>query len=98
MKAVFRVPLIISWKGKVAAGTENNTPVTSVDYHPTILGAVGLKPNDREIDGQSLIPTITGMGSLEREAIYWHFPHYRGRDVTPLLNRASGRSQVVEMA
>jgi hypothetical protein len=38
-------------------------------------------PDDRPIDGESLMPLLTQKGSLNRDAIYWHFPHYRGEVV-----------------
>jgi len=35
-------------------------------------------PDDRSIDGLSLLFLLTQKGSLERDDIFWHFPHYRG--------------------
>jgi len=77
-----REPLIVRWPRVVKAGTTCGEPVTSVDYFPTICEMTGLKqPSDREIDGESILPLLTQKGSLQRDAIYWHFPHYRGRIV-----------------
>jgi uncharacterized sulfatase len=28
------------------------------------------------LDGQSLLPLLEGSGSLKREALFWHYPHY----------------------
>jgi len=79
-----RVPLIIRWTGVVDAGTVCSVPVTSVDYFPTLCESAGLSlPVDRAIDGESIIPLLKQTGSLKRDAIFWHFPHYRGRDVVP---------------
>jgi arylsulfatase A len=73
-----RVPLIIRWPGVVRPGSMCTVPVTSVDYFPTVLRAAGLDlPADRAIDGENLLPLLTETGTLERDAIYWHFPHYR---------------------
>ena len=47
---------------------------------PTILTATGATaPHGRELDGVSLIEHLKSGGSksLGRDAIYWHFPHYR---------------------
>jgi len=78
-----RVPLIVRWPGKIAPGSVCDTPVASVDFLPTISETVKISlPEGREIDGMSLIPLLTRKGSLERDSIYWHFPHYRG-DVVP---------------
>ena len=74
-----RVPVIIRWPDVVKPGSVSHEPVISVDYFPTICGAAGMKlPAGRTIDGESLLPLLTGTGKLKREAIFWHFPHYRG--------------------
>ncbi len=74
-----RVPLIVRWPGVVEAGSICHVPVTSVDYFPTILEIAGVElPRDRTIDGVSLTPVLKQTGRLDRDALYWHFPHYRG--------------------
>jgi uncharacterized sulfatase len=70
-----REPLIIRWPGKVAAGSVCHTPVSSVDFVPTMLELAGLEPPG-DLDGTSLVPLLTGEGKLDRDAIYWHYPHY----------------------
>ena len=55
-------------------------PVTSVDYLPTIAEMAGIQlPDGVDIDGYSLVNHLKSSGrqSIERDAIYWHFPHYR---------------------
>jgi len=79
-----RVPSIVRLPGTIDAGSVSETPVSSVDYFPTICESAGLKlPNDRVIDGVNLMPLLKQTGSLKRDDLYWHFPHYRGRDVVP---------------
>jgi arylsulfatase A len=39
-----RVPLIIRWPGEVKAGATCSTPVSSVDFYPTILELAGAQP------------------------------------------------------
>ncbi len=73
-----RVPWIIKWPGVTQPGSTCDVPVISVDIFPTIVRAAGLKlPSDRVIDGCDLKPILAGGDSLDRQAIYWHFPHYR---------------------
>ena len=75
-----RVPLIVRWPGVVNSGTVSNEPVSSVDYLPTIAEAVGCDvPDEIDVDGTSLLKVLKSDGRqlLERDAIYWHFPHYR---------------------
>lgn len=71
-----RVPLLIRWPGVGRAGV-CDTPVISTDFFPTILEMTGISPaRHSESDGVSLVPLLAGAGQLQREAIYWHFPHY----------------------
>jgi arylsulfatase A len=81
-----REPLIVRWPGVVRPGSTSDEPVTSVDYFPTFCEAAGVPlPTDREIDGVSLVEHLRSGGrqTLDREALFWHFPHYRGSDVVP---------------
>lgn len=71
-----RVPLIIRWPGVSKANEVNNTPVVSMDLTATILDAAGAAANDGEaLDGESL-RAVLGGGSLERDALFWHYPHW----------------------
>ena len=77
-----RVPLIVRWPAVAEPGSTCDVPVTSVDYFPTVVAATGRKlKSARRIDGESLMPLLTRRGALTRDAIFWHFPHYRGRVV-----------------
>ena len=79
-----RVPLIVRWPGHVKSGSVCGEVATSVDFLPTLCEAARVKPPaDRPIDGVSLMRVVQQQGRLGREAIYWHFPHYRGADVVP---------------
>ncbi|CAN5910274.1 sulfatase [soil metagenome] len=74
-----RVPMIVRWPGRVEPGSMSAEPVTSVDFYPTFLDAAGAGPDvsrQEPLDGESLLPILTGSGTLERPAIYWHYPHY----------------------
>ena len=73
-----RVPMIVKLPGRVKAKLEVDTPVISMDVYPTILELAGLPLLPKQhVDGVSLKPLLTGeKSSLEREAIYFHYPHY----------------------
>ncbi|MEM8953690.1 MAG: sulfatase [Verrucomicrobiota bacterium] len=75
-----RVPFLVRWPGVIPAGKVSNTPVSSIDLFPTILEATSVSlPDDREIDGLSLLPHLTSGTSspVNRDELVWHFPHYR---------------------
>jgi arylsulfatase A-like enzyme len=79
-----RVPLIVRWPGKTAPGSRCDVPVIGVDLFPTIRDMAGATPPEQPLDGESLVPLLTRTGSLQREALFWHFPAYleayRGMD------------------
>jgi len=84
-----REPLIVRWPRVVKPGTTCDVPVTSVDYFPTVCEAAGVPlPKDRPIDGESIMPLLAQTGTLKRDAIFWHFPHYRGGIVPYSIIRA----------
>ncbi len=74
-----RVPLIIRWPKKIAAGSVCAEPVISIDFFPTFLEAAAAQPDPGyDLDGVSFLPLLTsaGQAKLNREALYWHFPGY----------------------
>ncbi len=79
-----REPLIAYWKNKVPAGSTCEVPVTSPDFYPTWLEIAGapLIP-EQHSDGVSILPLLQGSSNIERDAIYWHYPHYGNQGGTP---------------
>jgi len=73
-----REPLLIRWPGVTEAGTVCGEPVIGTDLYPTFLEATGIEPPaDYTLDGESLVPLLkNASASLDREAIFWHFPCY----------------------
>ncbi len=91
-----RVPLIVRWPGVVKPGSVSAEPVTSVDYFPTILAAAHIKLHEGPtIDGENLMPVLKQTGGLKRDAIYWHFPHYRG-GIMPYSIIRQGRWKLIK--
>jgi Arylsulfatase A and related enzymes len=72
------VPLIVYWPGVTKAGSVSDTPVISMDLYPTLLEMAGVKhiANKTE-DGASLVPLLRQSGKLQRDALFWHYPHYQ---------------------
>ena len=72
-----RVPLIVRWPGRAKKGSLCKTPVIGIDFYPTILEMAGVpEPQGHILDGVSIVPVLKGGKSLERQAIFWHFPAY----------------------
>ncbi|MGI9429355.1 MAG: sulfatase/phosphatase domain-containing protein, partial [Bythopirellula sp.] len=78
-----RTPLLIHWPGHSKAGMSSSTPVTSMDFYPTLLEMAGLPQKPQQhVDGVSIAPLFERK-TLERETLYWHFPHYQGEGAYP---------------
>ncbi|MDG1510773.1 MAG: sulfatase [Mariniblastus sp.] len=72
-----RVPAIVKWAGKIKPASVSQTPIISMDFHATILDAVGIEPDpSNHPDGDSLVGLFTGKSPLNRDAIYFHYPNY----------------------
>jgi arylsulfatase A len=71
-----RVPLIVKWPGKIKPGTICKEMVHSFDLFSTFVEiGGGIVPEKQKTDGLSLVPLLTQeKKSLERQALYWHFP------------------------
>lgn len=71
-----RVPLIIRWLNNTASNVSSSELVNSYDLFSTFVDLGGGKvPFTQKSDGISLVPIIRGKSmSLNREALYWHFP------------------------
>ncbi|MAB79170.1 MAG: hypothetical protein CMJ89_07425 [Planctomycetes bacterium] len=70
-----RVPTIVSWPGVIEAGTRCDVPIITTDFYPTFLALAGLPRGDQILDGVDITPLLEGKTSLERDALYFHFPH-----------------------
>lgn len=66
-----RIPMVVYWKGKVAAGTRLNTPVVAEDLYPTILEMAGIDDYEtvQEIDGKSIVRLLTDGSAAVRQAM-----------------------------
>ena len=71
-----RIPLIMRWPGKIAAGSNSNFPVTHMDFYPTIRSIIKAEARPGQVlDGQDLSPIFSQQAMNERP-LFWHFPIY----------------------
>lgn len=72
-----REPMFTWWPGKIKAGTLSDIQVTNLDFFPTFMEVAGIeKPTDKILDGQSILPILTGKGNWPERPLFWHFPIY----------------------
>lgn len=91
-----RVPLVVRWPGVVAPGTTSGEPVSSIDFFPTLTEAAGAPAAETPIDGISLMPLLSGAGALDRDALFWHYPHYHSAGAGPSGAIREGSYKLIE--
>lgn len=70
-----RVPLLLRWPARLAAGMRYDLPVSSMDLFATAaVAADATLPRDRVLDGVDLMPYLAGERSEEpHDALFWHW-------------------------
>ena len=48
------------------------------------------------MDGESFVSLLRGQNKLERDAIYWHYPHYGNQGGTPCSSIRMGDYKLIE--
>lgn len=90
-----RVPLIIKYPGKSRHGELIRTPVSSIDYFPTITEIAGISTGYEEIDGVSILSLLESDNMKERP-LFWHYPHYSNQGVEPGSAVRMGRFKLID--
>lgn len=92
-----REPMMIRWPGATKPGTVCDLPVSSVDFFPTILEMAGARADPKwSVDGLSIVPVLRQTGSLHRDALYWHYPHYSNQGGVPSGAIRAGDYKLIE--
>lgn len=73
-----RVPCIVHWPGKIKENSVSGVVNSSIDLFPTILDMLEINyhPNEKPIDGKSLVPVLLGKKPIKRNGVFIDFPHY----------------------
>ncbi len=71
-----RVPLIVSWPGKINTGSRTSAMVGSIDLLPTLADLVSIPSIPEKIDGKSFKSVLLKGNKNFRDELYWHYPHY----------------------
>ncbi|MDQ1257607.1 MAG: hypothetical protein QG656_2213, partial [Candidatus Hydrogenedentes bacterium] len=79
-----REPMIVKWPGVTPPGSVCDSVAISIDFYPTMLDMAGIAPpSGHALEGVSLVPLLRQTGGIERDAIYWHYPHYGNQGGSP---------------
>jgi alkaline phosphatase len=94
-----RVPLIVRGPG-VAQDAVCDEPAMTVDLFPTVAEWAGVAlPEDAKtsLDGVSLAAVLPNPeGTVRREALYWHYPHYHPGGDGPYSAVRAGDWKLIE--
>jgi arylsulfatase A len=91
-----KVPMAIKWPGVIKKGSKSNTPVISDDFFPTFADILSVKNIDKNIDGVSLMPLLKGEGEIDRNTLYFHYPHYHHLGYKPAGAVREGDFKLIE--
>lgn len=75
-----RVPMIISWPGRIESNTESNLMCSFGDFMPTFREVLGVGNRGEKLTGISLLPLLENRkGQKEHEYLYFEFQEMNGR-------------------
>jgi arylsulfatase A-like enzyme len=76
----FRVPCVVRWRGRIAAGKVSDRVTGFEDWLPTLLGLAGAEDAvPKGLDGISFAPTLLGKKQEARPFLYRESPSYGGQ-------------------
>ncbi len=94
-----RVPWIVHWPGVTKPGSVSQQQISSQDLYPTLLEIAGATDQahwNENVDGVNLVPLFKDPAAeLDRDALYWHFPHYYPT-TTPVSAVRAGDWKLIE--
>jgi len=98
-----RVPMTITWPGRIAPGTKIDAPVAHIDLMPTVAAAGGASaPENVVVDGVNLLPFAQGTATgRPHEAIFWSSGPYkvvRKGDWKLQIDARQGKSWLFDLA
>jgi arylsulfatase A-like enzyme len=69
-----RIPAIISWPARIAAGRVSQQVTANMDWLPTLLAAAGTAPDPGyPPDGMNLLPHLAETAGLTERKLFWRY-------------------------
>ncbi len=80
-----RMPLLMSWPGKITSGRELSQLVQNIDVMPTFLDLAGV-PIPADVHGMSMVPLLEDRQNVRwRDAIYYHYYESQAVHMVPAM-------------
>ena len=81
-----REPFIVSWPGKIKAGSVSDMICATIDMMPTLCDLLHVDL-PKGIDGINILPEILGeKQERQHDYLYWEFPEYGGQQAVRMGN------------
>ena len=77
-----RIPFILSWPGRWAAGRRHSELVSTIDLMPTFLHVAGIQ-QQKNLPGRSLVPLLNGESGSWREHLFTEFHLHSAHNYYP---------------
>lgn len=72
-----RVPFFFVWPNTIKENQKSEEPISNLDLYPTLLEVANIeKPEDKILDGNSLIGLLRQNKKSIDRVLFWHFPIY----------------------
>lgn len=84
-----RTPMIVSWPGRIEAGSNTNAMVSWIDLIPTLIDLAGGNVSD-QIDGRSFAKVLLGKTARHRDVIYATHKGDNEKNVYPIRSVRKG--------
>jgi len=89
-----RIPLILSWPGKMKAGQVRQDLVSTVDLFPTVLEATQSDPRS-DLPGFSLLPLLRGEQPFWREYLFTEYHLHSAHNFYPQRTVRNDRYKLI---
>jgi len=93
-----RIPTILHAPTYIKTHHIIHEPVITEDYYPTLLelASIHFANQPQSLDGKSWMPLLRGEQTLNRDALYWHYPHYHQEGAVPHGAIRQGKWKLIE--
>ena len=91
-----RVPCIMRWPGKIAAGSRNKALCSSLDLAPTFCDLAGIELEDDRLDGRELGPALFEGNRWEDRSLFWELGAHQELDRKPWSAMRTGDWKYLE--
>jgi arylsulfatase A-like enzyme len=90
----FRTPMVMRYPSVVKPGTVSDDFVLNLDIAPTLLAAAG-QPIPKDMQGESMLPLLTGKKAKGRDALYYHYYENGEHAVSPQFGVRTRRYKLI---